>query len=401
MNHPADHNAERALIGAALVTAQAIETAGTIIGCDDFDNDAHGAIWKAICDLHAQSHPVDTITVANRLAADGYSGDQFTQTALNGYLAETPSVSNARRYAQIVLDHKTRHRLILASQQIAEAAWDTLDGNEALDKARKLLQRIDLPSADTAPDQTFTEFMAEHASEYRWLVPDFLERRDRLLITAGEGAGKSILCAQIGVQVAAGIHPWTLRPIEPANVAIIDLENSPRMLTRRLGQLRAAAITAGAIIEPSRLRIHARPEGIDLTKRHDRRWLIDRCHANRTDLLIIGPAYRMSAGVSERGDIGGEDQARTVTRALDEIRNECDVTLVMETHAPHGGNYGRDLRPFGSSVWLRWPEFGIGLRKEDDSRYLVEHWRGPRDKRTWPTALQRHRKPWLWSAVMP
>lgn len=401
MNHPADHNAERALIGAALVTAQAIETAGTIIGCDDFDNDAHGAIWKAICDLHARSQIVDTITVANRLAADGYSGDQFTQTALNGYLAETPSVSNARRYAQIVLDHKTRHRLILASQQIAEAAWDTLDGNEALDKARKLLQRIDLPSADTAPDQTFTEFMAEHASEYRWLVPDFLERRDRLLITAGEGAGKSILCAQIGVQVAAGIHPWTLRPIEPANVAIIDLENSPRMLTRRLGQLRAAAITAGAIIEPSRLRIHARPEGIDLTKRHDRRWLIDRCHANRTDLLIIGPAYRMSAGVSERGDIGGEDQARTVTRALDEIRNECDVTLVMETHAPHGGNYGRDLRPFGSSVWLRWPEFGIGLRKEDDSRYLVEHWRGPRDKRTWPTALQRHRKPWLWSAVMP
>jgi len=74
--------------------------------------------------------------------------------------------------------------------------------------------------------------------------------------------------------------------------------------------------------------------------------------------------------------------------------------LVMETHAPHGGNFGRDLRPFGSSVWLRWPEFGIGLRKEDDDRYLVEHWRGPRDKRTWPTALQRRRE-WPWTAIMP
>lgn len=400
MNHPADHAAERALLGAALVASQAIEAAGTMLGTEDFDSDAHGAIWKAICHLHAHSHTVEIVTVANQLAADGYRGDQFTTQALATMVAETPSISNARRYAEIILAHKTRHRLILASQQIAEAAWDTLDGGEALDKARAILNRIDLPSGDTEPDATWTEFMESTDTEYRWLVPDFLERQDRLLITAGEGAGKSILCAQIGFMVAAGIHPWTQRPIEPANVAIIDLENSPRMLTRRLGAMRKAASMAGAIVEPSRLRVHARPEGLDLTKRHDRRWLIDRCLANRTDLLIIGPAYRMSSGVSERGDIGGEDQARTVTRALDEIRSTCDVTLVMETHAPHGGNYGRDLRPFGSSVWLRWPEFGIGLRKEDDDRYLVEHWRGPRDRRTWPTALQRRRQ-WPWTAIMP
>jgi replicative DNA helicase len=75
----------------------------------------------------------------------------------------------------------------------------------------------------------------------------------------------------------------------------------------------------------------------------------------------------------------------------------------METHAPHGGSFGRDLRPFGSSVWLRWPEFGIGIHTDpdDDRNYLLKHWRGPRDVRPWPSVLCRGAGPWPWTPVMP
>lgn len=212
----------------------------------------------------------------------------------------------------------------------------------------------------------------------------------------------SVLLAQIGVMAAAGIHPWTRKNIEPRNVAIVDLENGPRLLKRRIGAMRGVA---GGKLDPGRLRIAAHPDGIDLTTRSGRRWLLERCTANQTDLLVIGPAYRLMAGTPERGDIGGEDMTRKVTAALDEVRNRCNVTLLMETHAPHGDGFGRNLRPFGSSVWLRWPEFGLGIaRNRDDPQgiYQFTRWRGDRDERQWPKRLKRTGmtgRDWPWQAL--
>ena len=48
-----------------------------------------------------------------------------------------------------------------------------------------------------------------------WIIPGLLQRGDRMLVTGETGAGKSLLLAQIGVQVAAGIHPFTGAKIEP------------------------------------------------------------------------------------------------------------------------------------------------------------------------------------------
>ena len=62
------------------------------------------------------------------------------------------------------------------------------------------------------------------------------------------------------------------------------------------------------------------------------------------------------------------------------------------------------MRPAGSSAWLRWPEFGYGLRraKEDDGGEHpnvvdVVAWRGSREERCWPQRLVRGRDgllPW-------
>jgi replicative DNA helicase len=53
----------------------------------------------------------------------------------------------------------------------------------------------------------------------------------------------------------------------------------------------------------------------------------------------------------------------------------------------------RDLRPFGSAVWSRWPEFGISLTPDLTASmpyvYDVRHFRGARDERHWPTKITR------------
>ena len=338
------------------------------------------------------------MTVAGAIDGDG------ALAYLHELQNATPVISNATHYANTVASWKLRRDMMFAADQAMRLAKeDAITADEAADQARALFEPLDLPAGRGAPDPDVDSFIAATDTEYDWLIPDFLERRDRMLVTAGEGGGKSVLLTQIALMCAVGIHPWTHEHVEPRNVLLVDLENSQRMVTRRLSWLRKQA---GVGFDPQRLRVHSRQAGIDLTTRTDRRWLIDRCEANAAELLVIGPVYRMSSGVAARGDTGGEDQARTVTKALDEIRNRCNVTLLMETHAPHGsGPFGRDLRPFGSSVWLRWPEFGLGLRLDDDEdrrdKWKLEHWRGPRDVRTWPTHLARNSGRWPWTPIMP
>lgn len=387
-----DPDAERALLGACLLDPKAIDVSARYITAADFNVHRHREIYAEILDQHKTGR-VDVVTVATKITDDG------ALSYLHDLINATPSISNAHTYAQAIANWKLRRDLVHAGDQVTSLAYSHDDGGEAADIARALLDQLDTPVVGGDPDPTMDEFIASTPTEYNWLIPDFLERQDRLLVTAAEGSGKSVLIAQIGVMAAAGIHPWTWQEIEPCNVLIVDLENGPRLVSRRLDWLRSKV----GPFDQRRVRVHADPRGINLTSRTDKRWLMERVEANRTDMLVIGPAYRMTAGVAAKGDVGGEDHIREVTKALDDIRARFDVTLVLETHAPHSqGPFGRDLRPFGSSVWLRWPEFGIGIRRDDPDpdgtprEYKLEHWRGPRDQRTWPKRLIRGdgRMPW-------
>jgi hypothetical protein len=52
------------------------------------------------------------------------------------------------------------------------------------------------------------------------------------------------------------------------------------------------------------------------------------------------------------------------------------------------------MRPYGASLWSRWPEFGIYLSPKG----TLTHWRGQRDERAWPEALERS-DPWPWAVA--
>lgn len=392
----ADIHTERAYLGACLLSDSAVDAGRDILQPSDFTSDQHGNIWAAIVRQH-QTGRADVITVANELGGNSLA-------YLQGLIAETPTISNAASYARRIVDLALRRQLLFVSDDIGRLGLGELptqDAADAIEQARDRLAQIDMPIHRGAPDPDVDSFIAATDTEYDWLIPEFLERKDRILITASEGAGKSVFLAQLAVMAAAGVHPWTLDRVTPCNVLLVDLENPRRLLVRRLNWILGRVDRSR--FDPQRLRPHSRTDGINLTDRADRHWLIDRCQANNADLLVIGPTYRMSSGVAERGDVGGEEQARKVTKALDEIRHRCDVALVMETHAPHGHNGGRDLRPFGSSVWLRWPEFGVGLRRDPDNpkRFTVDHWRGPRDVRLWPSAVLRDSGPWPWTPELP
>ena len=87
---------------------------------------------------------------------------------------------------------------------------------------------------------------------------------------------------------------------------------------------------------------------------------------------------------------------------LDRCRAAANCALILEAHAGHttSADGMRHVRPTGSSLWLRWPEFGYGLRAGADfdphtRQVQFVPWRGDRSERDWPKSL-RAGGDWPW-----
>lgn len=237
--------------------------------------------------------------------------------------------------------------------------------------------------------------------EHNWLIPDLLERGDRLVVTGGEGSGKSHLLRQIAIAISAGVHPFGQRGnFPPRKVLVIDAENSEQQWARGAGYVTGLVSRIGTGDPRANVIVSAgiRP---DLTLQSD----INEVHAlldrHKPDVLYIGPLYKLVPKGLE-----SNDDAAQMILTLDSFR-ERGICLLMEAHAGHAKSLGgdRDLRPRGASALMGWPEFGFGLRpiEGDDSLVTVVKWRGDREQRDWPTHLRRGADgelPWM-PAQMP
>ncbi len=245
------------------------------------------------------------------------------------------------------------------------------------------------PDPQPPPDLDLDGWLALPEPEYQFIVPDLLERGDRVVVTADEGAGKSTLLRQVGLQVASGFHPFTHAPMDPIRVLYVDLENSRGQFLRKVRPLR---LKCDVGLAPGMFTPVLQPEGIDLRRLEFQQWLEERVVANRPDLLLVGPLYKMADG-----DPTSEETGKAVSTCLDRLRTRYRFALMIEAHNPHPSNGGaRPTRPYGWSGWLRWPEFGLHLTEEG----VLTHWRGQRDERAWPTRLKRGGD-WPWDIYPP
>jgi RecA-family ATPase len=251
------------------------------------------------------------------------------------------------------------------------------------------------PDTDVAEkprlSRTVDEFLNEPEPEYDWVIPNVIERGDRIILTAEEGHGKSTLLRQFGYQTSQGLHPFGAADFDPVSVLLIDLENSKAQLRRKLRELHTVVCNlTGDDYDPTRFRVIPQSQGINLLESEYREWFYGRIEANKPDLVIVGPLYRMA-----EGDPTSEADARIVAGTLDVARVKFGVSVIVEAHSPYAsGNAKRPHRPYGASLWSRWPDFGLHLSETG----TLSHWRGPRDERKWPEMLQRGGE-WPWTAI--
>src|SRR5437763_10637035 len=68
---PQNVEAEESLLGAMLLSRDAIASAVEAVRAEDFYKPAHGNLFDVICTLSARGAPVDPVTVAGRLRRAG------------------------------------------------------------------------------------------------------------------------------------------------------------------------------------------------------------------------------------------------------------------------------------------------------------------------------------------
>jgi len=137
---PHDLQAEESLLGAMLLSRDAISAAVELCKADDFYRPAHGHIFDAVCSLYAQGEPVDPVTVADELRRADLLEAAGGPGNLVALQANTPAIANAGRYARIVEEHSLLRRLIGVAAEIAEMGYSVPDNVVAtLDRAEAMV----------------------------------------------------------------------------------------------------------------------------------------------------------------------------------------------------------------------------------------------------------------------
>jgi replicative DNA helicase len=241
---PHDLDAERAVIGAMLVSETAVAAVAERLGAEDFYSEVHRIIYGAMMRLYSRGEPIDQLTLTNELR----SVNEFERIGGRPYVFQivesVPTAANAGRYADIVRGKALLRAIIDVGSRITEDAFrEPEDVSEALDSAEQLVYGVS------------NRTLREHLAPVSELAPGALEMIQRLYEQEGEVTGvetgfedldrlttgfhKSDLII-LAARPAMGKTAMALNAIWHASgerkmpVAIFSLEMSKEQLVQRL-----------------------------------------------------------------------------------------------------------------------------------------------------------------------
>lgn len=384
------------------------------LGC--FQPGTHETVAAVLRDKITRAVPVDPLTVAADAAAVAGTDHKadLVHRFVHNAATTAPTADAFDYYAEIILNKLRLRHLGEAGHRLAQLAEhdvSTVDVPELVAQIRSTVDdveaAVDLSGGE--PPMSLQDLFDEQDQPHDWLVPNLLERMDRLILTGYEGTGKSHLVAQFALTIAAGLHPFIGNLLLPSGhrVLVWDCENSKGQIKRRYRGIRYRVdrireqYGISAVDWSKQVRLVIRPEGVDLNNPQENARIEQAIAATAPDLVVCGPLYKM-----HKQNINDEEAARQLVDALDRFRIKYGFTLIAEAHVGHVGESqgGRKLRPTGSSLFLRWPEFGYGIRaagdaihEEHPSYVQLAPWRGARDERDWPSMLKHSRDELPWT----
>jgi replicative DNA helicase len=179
---PHSIEAEQSVLGGLLLADDSWDAVAELLSSGDFYRPDHRLIYQVMSRLVGDSEPIDVITVADKLEAQG----ELEAAGGLAYLAElaknTPSASNIRAYASVVRERSSLRHLIQAAQDIADSGFtpEGRSADELIDEAERKIMQI----SEQGPK-------AGGPQEINPLLSRAVERIDELFNSGGDITGVS------------------------------------------------------------------------------------------------------------------------------------------------------------------------------------------------------------------
>ena len=120
---PQDMAAEQSVLGAMMISKDAIADVAEVVRGADFYRPSHEVIHDAIIDLYGRGEPADMVTVANELQRRGELQRIGGAPYLHTISASVPIAANASYYAEIVREKAILRRLVNAGTRIVQFGY--------------------------------------------------------------------------------------------------------------------------------------------------------------------------------------------------------------------------------------------------------------------------------------
>lgn len=241
---PQDIVAEKSLLGAIMISENAITEAIGVVRSSDFYDTKHQVIFEAMLNLYNSHNPIDLSTLTTELK----SLKKLKEVGGAPYLTElsnfTPAASHAKAYAKNIEIASTRRRLIKAGTEIVNRAYDDDVSTEDLvgDAEKQLFEVSDnivksdyVVIGDLLPDVLEKmEMLRNNKGSLRGLKTGFrdldkktagFQKGDLVIIGARPAMGKTSLALNLTYNIAS---------INKKGVLVFSLEMSVDEIVQRI-----------------------------------------------------------------------------------------------------------------------------------------------------------------------
>ena len=134
---PNDPAAEQSVLGAMLLSKDAIADVVELVREADFYRPSHQTIYGTILDLYGRGEPADAVTVASELTKTGEISRVGGASYLHTLVSLVPTAANANYYGRIVREQAILRRLVEAGTRIVSMGYSgTGDVDDVVDRAQ-------------------------------------------------------------------------------------------------------------------------------------------------------------------------------------------------------------------------------------------------------------------------
>lgn len=241
---PHNNEAERSVLGSALLDKDALFDVVELLTDDDFYNETHKEIFRAITDLYRKSAPVDALTVSEELKKRNSLEMVGGRAYIAALSADVPSTSNAAEYANIISQKASLRRLIATADDIMQKSYEeNMETNAILDFAERGIfeiaqkgQKSDYAHIKDVllENINIIDKMSQMEGNLTGLTTGFrdldqmtsgLHRSDLIILAARPAMGKTAFALSVAQQAAIK---------GGASVMIFSMEMSKEQLGQRL-----------------------------------------------------------------------------------------------------------------------------------------------------------------------